>query len=238
MNRKVFLNKIDENIEDATIDELKSIIVEISKDIPEGFYFKTLCRIKNLMNNDIVLIDELGEKIKNIYIDFKKVQDGEIVFKCYELDTGTYSPVGEIFDYCYYPTNEMNNLLNRMYNLICKLIFSKNYKEALNIIDLMLYSDYSCEEIPNPVYSDDDEVIDIFDMDIDSIKENLGFDINIVVLYAVYAILMIDMEDKFEKIDYYTKGKYIDIRDCQNLGIEKISNFDIIYDEWLKYKNT
>lgn len=30
---------------------------------------------------------------------------------------------------------------------------------------------------------------------------------------------------------------HIDIRDCQNLGIEEISNFDIFYDEWLKYKN-
>ena len=34
-----------------------------------------------------------------------------------------------------------------------------------------------------------------------------------------------------------TKDKNIDIRDCQNLGIEEVSNLDAIYDEWLKYKN-
>ena len=61
-------------------------------------------------------------------------------------------------------------MLNRMYDLIRKLIFSKNYMKALNIIDLMLYSDYACEEITNPEYSNDDKVIDTFDMNIDSIK--------------------------------------------------------------------
>ncbi len=131
----------------------------------------------------------------------------------------------------------MDSILNRMYDLIRKLIFSKDYMETLNIIDLMLYSDYTCEEISNPEYSDDDEVIDTFDMDVDSLKENLDFDINTVILYAIYAIIMSDISDKFKKIDGYIKDKHIDIRDCQNLGIEEVPNLDAIYDEWLKYKN-
>ena len=237
MNENDFVKEINKNIDGASINELKTIVMEICKDIPERNYYKTLCRIKNIKNKDKNLLDDIKEELDEVCNDFKKVQDGEIVFKCYAVETGYYSAFGEDYDYHYYPTNEMDRMLNRMYDLIRKLIFSKNYMKALNIIDLMLYSDYTCEEITNPEYSNDDKVIDTFDMDIDSIKENLDFDTNIIILYAIYAIIMSDISDKFKKIDGYIKNKHIDIRDCQNLGIEEVSDLDAIYDEWLKYKN-
>ena len=236
-NENDFVKEINKNIDDASINDLKAIVMEIYKDIPERNYYKTLCRIKNIKNKDKNLLDDIKEELDEVCNDFIKVQDGGIVFKCYAVETGYYSAFGEDYDYYYYPTNEMDRMLNRMYDLIRKLIFSKNYMKALNIIDLMLYSDYTCEEISNPEYSDDDEVIDTFDMDIDSLKENLDFDINTVILYAVYAIIMSDTSNKFKKIDGYIKDKHIDIRDCQNLGIEEVSDLDTIYDEWLKYKN-
>ena len=237
MNENDFIKEINKNIDGVSIDELRSIVMEICKDIPIRNYYKTLCRIKNIKNNDKILVDDIKEELDEMCKDFKKVQDGEIVFKCYAVETGNYSAFGEDYDYHYYPTNEMDSILNRMYDLICKLIFSKDYMETLNIIDLMLYSDYTCEEISNPEYSDDDEVIDTFDMDIDSLKENLDFDINTVILYAVYAIIMSDTSDKLKKIDGYIKDKRIDIRNCQNLGIEEVPDLDEIYNEWLKYKN-
>lgn len=237
MNEKDFIKEINKSIDGTSIDELKAIVMEMCKDIPIRNYYKTLCRIKNIKNNDKVLIDDVKEELDEICKDFKKVLDGEIVFKCYAVETGYYSAFGEDYDYCYYPTNEMDSILNRMYDLIRKLIFSRNYMKVLNIIDLMLYSDYTCEEISNPEYSDDNEVIDTFDMNMDSLKENLDFDIDTVILYAVYAIIMSDTSDKFKKIDGYIKDKHIDIRDCKNLGIEEVSDLDDIYNEWLKYKN-
>lgn len=48
------------------------------------------------------------------------------------------------------------------------------------------------------------------DINIDSLQNNLDFNINTVILYAVYAIIMGD--------------------------IEEIPNLDEIYDSWLKYK--
>lgn len=237
MNEKVFIDEIDKSIYDAPTDELKSIIMEICKDIPKENYYKTLCRIKNIKNNDMFLIDDIRKEVDEIYKDFKKVQNGDIVFRCYAEETGYYSAFGEDYDYYYYPTNEMDSMLNRMYSLIRELVFSKAYMESLKIIDLMLYSDYTCEEISNPEYSDNDEVIDTFDMNIDSLKEKLDFDINTVILYAVYAIIMSNTSDKFKKMDSYIKDKDIDIRNCQNFGIEEVKNLDKFYDEWLKYKN-
>lgn len=236
MNKDDFFREINKSINGTGTDKLKDIIMEICKDIPKENYNKTLCRIKNLENDGKILIDDIEKEVEEIYKEFKKVQDGDIVFRCYRVETGYYSAFGDDYDYHYYPTNKMDSILNRMYDLIRKLIFSRNYDKVLNIIDLMLYSDYTCEEISDPEYSDNDEVIDTFDMNMDSLKENLDFDINIVILYAVYAIIMSNTKDKFEKIDSYIKGKHIDIRKCQNLGIEEISNLDKIYEEWLKYK--
>lgn len=237
MNKDDFFREINKSINGVEIDRLKAVIMEICKDIPKENYNKTLCRIKSLENDGKNLIDDIEKELEEIYEDFKKVQDGDIVFRCCKVETGYYSAFGDDYDYYYYPTNKMDSVLNRMYDLIRKLIFSKSYDKALNIIDLMLYSDYTCEEISEPEYSDNDEVIDTFDMDMNSLKENLDFDINVVILYAVYAIIMSDTKDKFEKIDSYIKDKHIDIRNCQNLGIEEISNLDKIYEEWLKYKN-
>lgn len=93
------------------------------------------------------------------------------------------------------------------------------------------------DDLLKQIHSDDEEVVDTFDMDINSLKDNLDFDLNIIILYAVYAILMSDTSDKFKQIDGYIKDKIIDIRDCQNLGIEEVPDLDEIYNEWLKYKN-
>ena len=237
MNKDDFIKEISKNIDGASMAELKAIVMEICQDIPMRNYYKTLCRIRNIENNDKILIDDINEEVDEVCNDFKKVQNGEIVFKCYAVETGHYSAFGEDYDYYYYPTNEMDSILNRMYDLIRKLVFSKAYMESLKIIDLMLYSDYTCEEISNPEYSDDDDVIDTFDMNINSLKENLDFDINTVILYAIYAVIMSNTSDKFEKIDCYIKNKHIDIRDCQNLGIEEVPDIDLVYNDWIKYKN-
>jgi hypothetical protein len=236
MNKNKFLKEVNKNIKDISLDESKAIIIEICKDISENNYYKVLYRIKNIENNPNILSDNIKKEVNEIYNDFKKVQSGDIVFKCYSVETGYYSAFGEEYDYHYYPTNEMNELLNRMYELIHKLIFSKNYKDTLNIVDLLLYSDYTCEEISDPEYSDSDEVIDTFDMDIFALQDNLDFYINTVILYAIYAIIMGDIEEKYKKIDSYINDRNIDIRECQNLGIEEVSNLDKIYDDWLKYK--
>lgn len=99
------------------------------RNIPERYYYKTLCRINNLENDRENLINDIEKEVNEIGRDFKKVQNGDIVFRCYAVETSYYSAGGEEYDYHYYPTKEMNKLLNRMYNLICKLIFSKNYKK-------------------------------------------------------------------------------------------------------------
>lgn len=75
MNENDFIKEINEIVDGASIDGLKAIIKKICKDIPNGNYYKTLCRIKNIKNNDQILIDNIKEKLDEICKDFKKVQD-------------------------------------------------------------------------------------------------------------------------------------------------------------------
>lgn len=48
MNENDFIKEINRNINGTSLDMLKTIIIEICKDIPKGDYYKTLCRIKNI----------------------------------------------------------------------------------------------------------------------------------------------------------------------------------------------
>lgn len=238
MNKEEFLREVNNNIKNLSLVETKNIIEEICKDMSEGYYYKTLCKIKNIENNLNMSFEKAKIDIDEIYNDFKNIQSGEIVFRCYAVQTGNYSAFGEEFDYYFYPTNEMDELLDRTYNTSVKLIFLKNYEVALKMIDLILYSNYICEEISDPEYSEDDEVIDTFDTDIFSVKNNLTFDLDNIILYAIYAIIMSNVKDKFKIMDKYLNNTNIDIRKCQNLGIEEIPKLDELYNDWLKYKNS
>lgn len=237
MEKDKFMNEIISEIDNISLPEAKKIIIELCNNISEGIYYKILYFIKNIGNNLTISLEEIEQYSNEIYGKFKKVESGDIVFKCYSIETGYYSAFGEEYDYYFYPTSEMNVLLNDAYNFAIRLIFTKNYNAAINIFDLILKTNYVCEEISNPEYSDFDEVIDTFDIDIYSVSDNLDFNLNNIRLYIIYAIIMTDDENKYKKIDEYISGSNIDIRDCQSYGIEKIDNFDKIYDGWLEYKN-
>lgn len=54
-------------------DFIETIIIEICEDIPEGYYYKTLCRINNLENNRENLINDIEKEVNEMLRDFKKV---------------------------------------------------------------------------------------------------------------------------------------------------------------------
>lgn len=42
MNKNDFIKEVSKKIKRTPIDKLETIIIEICKDIPEGYYYKTL----------------------------------------------------------------------------------------------------------------------------------------------------------------------------------------------------
>ena len=73
MNKNDFIKEVSKKIKRTPIDKLETIIIEICKDIPEGYYYKTLCRINNLENDDENLINDIEKEVNEMLRNFKKL---------------------------------------------------------------------------------------------------------------------------------------------------------------------
>lgn len=235
MKENEFINNIKEITKTKTKEELNDIIIKLCQIIPDNLYFKTICIIENMYNMTINKYPDSIENSTKIINWYKRINDGEIVFQCYGRPDGTYSYYDENYEYYYYATDEMNEVLNSTYNHIVKLIYSKKYKESLTFIDLLLNTVYPCEEISDPTYSDYEEIIDVYDTEIYNAKNSLDFDLERLICFSVYAVLMANLDNKFEQIKKIVKSKYYDIRKCENIGIESVPNIEKVYNDWLKY---
>lgn len=233
MKREEFIKQIEKNIEDMSLENAKQVIIQLGSKIPSSLFETMMCIIKNLNGN----IEEYDIDIlkSEIYSDFKEIENGNIYFKCYSYGTGTYSYYDEDLAYSYFPTAELNKILNKTYDFIVKAVLHKKYADAIEIFDLFLYTDYSCDEVGNPDYDNSDEVYDTFERSIDDVKESLDFDFNKLLLYAIYSVIIGNYSNKKEKIYEYTKHGKINIENVKTIGIEEIKNFDKFYQEWLEF---
>lgn len=111
----------------------------------------------------------------------------------------------------------------------------KKYSDAIEIVDLLLFAEYICEEVGNPEYDNSNEVYDTFERNIEDFKDSLDFDFNELLLYAIYSVIMSNCYNKNEKIFNYIKYRNINITQVKNIGIEEINNFDKFYDEWIEF---
>lgn len=235
MNKENFLGMVNEKLNGMSLKEAKKVIYELSSKLEESKYEMALCIIDYIMgkqnNND------LTGKIEEIKKIFTKALDEDICVMCYEEPNGYYSgSFGEDYDLYFYPSNKLNDLLNETYLLGKSLIYNRQYEKAIEIFNLILDTDYVCEEISNPEYYDDDSILNIFDSSIENIETKLSFNLDYVYLYCIYANLMLNKENKFEMIHNYLKKKeYLNIKNSLNLGIEKPKNMDRFYQEFKEY---
>ena len=59
------------------------------------------------------------------------------------------------------------------YKLGIALVNKKLYRQAIKIFDLIIYANYSCSEMGNPEYDYSNEIYDVYDVDLSSVKELL-----------------------------------------------------------------
>ncbi len=147
--KEEFLKSIESKLENIKIDDAKKVIYELSNKLEDSKYEMTLCIIDNIMGverNKDILLKEV-EELRKLY---KKIKNGKICINCY-AEGSSYSPFGEEYDYVYYPSVDLNEVLNKTYELGRNLIYNKEYGLAIKIYDLMLFSNYTCEEVGNPL---------------------------------------------------------------------------------------
>ncbi len=218
----------------------KNIISTLLKEIPQEKYEKILCEIYE-MNKKTVVYDEneKQKEVQEIKELFQKIQDGEFCVRGYSVGNGYYMIYDEVEDFYYYPTTELDKVLNNTYRFIKKLIYHKEYKLVLEIANLVLFSNYICEEIGNPEYDTPKEVYDTFEVDINDFKGNLDFNLDEISLCACYSILMIDNQNVCEKIYKYMEictDKTIE--PINYIGVEKIKNWKEFLSAWIDYLKT
>ena len=231
--KKEFLETINKIITSISLEDSKKIIYELVSKIDPSDYEMTLCIIDHIIGKQ-EKEDDLLKELSIIKDAFTKIENGDICIRCYEENSYDYSPFGE--DYYFYPSNELNNILNNSYELGKRLVYHKKYDKAIEIFDLILYTNYQCEEVGNPEYTDYDEVLDTFESDLFNIRNSLDFDLDKVYLYAIYSVLIGQYTNKCERIYNYLKDcVYLTIQDAIDLGIEKINNIDVFYEEFRNY---
>lgn len=235
MDKKEFLSIIQDIISDASLEDMKKIMISIAESLPSSAYEKVKCILMDFANKLEEDSKDLESLKQEIIRDFKDIENGDICLQCYSYGSGTYSYYGEDLDYFYYPSDSLNKILIKTYNYVVQAILHKKYSDALEIFELFLYTDYICEEIGDPEYDDSDEVYDTFETEIDKAKKQLPFDFDELLLYAIYAVIMKNSQDRNQKIYEYMEHGNVMIEEVKNLGIEKIPNFDQFYDEWLDF---
>lgn len=234
MNRDSFQSKIRTLSKDK--EKNNEIVSTLMDYIPSNCFEKIVCILEDKFETLHNGIDEKLEK--KIDSDFQEIKEGEVVFKCYGVEDKAYSFYDANMDYRYYPTGEMDEILDCTFEYALSLVYTKNYKRALKYLDLILYTDYLCEEISDPMYSDYDEVIDTFEMSFSDVCEELSFTKEYFYLTITYCVLLEYNEDKFDELYKYLKDKSINISDCVGIGIEDIPNIKDLCNEWEKYKES
>lgn len=126
MNKEKFIQQIEENLEGISLEKMKSLIIELGKKIPNPPYQLILCIIKNL-NNSLDEDNDILDKMKQeIYSNFKEIENGNICLRCHSYEAGTYSYYDADLDYEYWPTGELNEILNKTFNYIKMQFCIKN----------------------------------------------------------------------------------------------------------------
>lgn len=236
MDKEDFIIELNKELENLSTKEIKNLMNEFVSRLPSNYYEYIICKIKNFKGEKYKIDEDYLKEYDRILALFDKIENGEICFKSYSYETGTYSYYDADVDYVYYPSCELKEILIDTYKLIEKLVLYKEYSKVITLFECVINTNYVCEEVGNPEYDDSDETYDTYEVNFNDIKNSFEIDLNQACIYAIYSLIMCNKSDKFKKILNYTKiCTNIDVRNVLNVGIEKINNFDGFYNEWLKY---
>ena len=236
MSQQEFINLLKDYLNQVSLSQKNKIIEIIGLEIPEDDYEKIICAIDNLKGT-LKMNQSWFEQQKNDLANlYQQVQNEDIYFYCYAVPNGTYSYYDENEDIFYIATSDMNRFLCLGYEFAKKLIYYKEYVEALKILDLILFTSYTCNEIGNPEYDNSDSIYNTFNVNISDVRDELPFNLDDVCLYAIYAALLSEVNNKLEKVYKYLKlCRVYRLHDAYNLGIEPVKNIDAFYDSFINY---
>ena len=78
MKKEEFINLVEENIKDVSLENAKKIILKLSDRMSSNLFEIALCIIKDVKGNLEVYDETMRELEREIYNDFEKIKNGEI----------------------------------------------------------------------------------------------------------------------------------------------------------------
>lgn len=223
----IVINKIN----NMSKEEIKDLFMDTIKILSSNEQDKIFYYIKDRLGieYDESIINDIFKEIKNNY---KLIDKGIISFDKLTYETGYEGWLGKSYESSYSVNERINNVLNYAYDNMIKCIYLKKYDIAIDICDLILYSDYKAKEI---------FVDDMFDEDNDNYElvnlkdiSDLPFSNKDIYLCKIYAIIMLNENNKYKRIyDIYNETG-INIEEALDKGIEHIDKKQFL-EEWHNY---
>ena len=224
-----FYNKFNEKIKELDFEELKDVINNVIRKIPENKYEEVI-NIFNVVNNSNE--QEIVNKIQEYQEKFELIDNFELYFHAsgYEDYGDSYSPWGDDWIWEYSDEDNVGSLIEEAIILGIDLTNQKQYKYAKELFDLVLYANYQVL---------DDDGGDYFEISLTELKENhlININVNTVCLYAIYATYQYADDYSKARIIYeYFKNenfKDISIEDSFKLGVEVLKETDKFWNNWI-----
>ena len=232
MRSNEFYNKFNKNIEGMNLEQLKDIIMNVIRKIPETKYEEILDIFNK--NIDIISEKEIKEKIEEYDKKFKQIDDFELYFHAtgYEDYGEYYNSWGGDWVWEYTDDDDIGILIKEATLFAVDLINKKQYKYAKELIDKILYTNYQVL---------DDDGGDDFEISLHELEENhlVDINVNILCLYAIYTTYQCTSESNRAKYIYeYFKSdnfKNISIEDSFKLGTEILLDIDKFWNNWIVF---
>jgi len=232
MNSNEFYNKFNKNIENMNSEQIKDIIKNVIRKIPETKYEEIL----NIFDKEKCIINEkeIIEKIEKYKEKFNQINDFELYFHAtgYEEYGEYYSPWGEDWVWEYTDEENLGSLIKEVTIFAIDLINKKQYKYAKKLIDIILYTNYQCL---------DDDGGDNFELSLHELEKEqlININVNTLCLYAIYVTYQCSNEyNRIKNIYEYFKNenfKNISIEDSFKLGSEVLNETNRFWKKWIDF---
>lgn len=230
MKSNEFYKEFNEKIKYLNLEELKDVINNVIRKIPETRYDETL----SIFDKEVNAINEndIKNKIKEYKEKFKQMDDFELYFHAtgYEDYGEYYSPWGGDWVWEYSDEDNLSDLIYDATMLAADLTNKREYKYAKELFDMVLHTNYQ--------FLDDDGG-DNYEISLAELKENnlININVNIVCLYAIYVTYQYSSETNRAKniYEYFKNANFreIYIEDSFRLGSEVMKDLNIFWDNWI-----
>jgi hypothetical protein len=224
MNYNEFIKSVDVKLATMSDSEKEKWIHNLARTIQED----ERCKFLNSLNGDNNC-GEIIHDIKEIQEWCKKIQNGDIYFKC------SYCEVyGENYwrddSYEYYDTYEIGKKLTSAFQVAEDLLYQKEYEKALGLYDLFIDMEFQAYD------SDSEETMELGIEEL--VDKNLvTLNLKKIVLNLLYAKYQTSNgKERVQAIYSYTKlniSKDIKLEEFFTIGPEELVGIVVFLEEWI-----